>query len=137
MARECIASSERHFAQTNPSSEYLPPRGDGLLEAQVSYLTNAFEALVDFNPKDYASLRVMATPVLSTEYIPWIKQMVATDDLFEMTSIADVQGLGGNIRRTGRLTRNAHRQAYTRYITLNGDQRKAMDELSFIGLQRR
>ncbi len=99
--------------------ERVPNESHQLLFAQTSYLSRGLGALrrIVTWPK---------TPALSLDYVPWVRYMVGADDLLEEASVTD-QGL----RRGGRLTRSMQSQVYTRYITLDEQQRSAIDALAF------
>ncbi|KAL1747465.1 hypothetical protein HDZ31DRAFT_31881 [Schizophyllum fasciatum] len=65
---------------------------------------------------------------LYLDYLPYVRQMAATDDALEAAALS-----GGTIARGGRTTRNSARAMYARTVILTEDQREALAGTALAG----
>lgn len=75
-------------------------------------------------PERVSALR---QPSLFLDYEPWVRSMVAADDVMEAAAVEDVQGT----KRGGRLTRNSQRQDHVRYFRFSSDQLGTLRDTAF------
>lgn len=102
------------------STNSFRPRG--LFRARVDYQIQIWQALGGLLP---ISARSVARPVLHVEYEPWIRQMVAGDEMQEQVYLCTAG------ERGGRTTRNSQR--YVRMVSLTAEGRDALRETAWRG----